>query len=110
MKSEGYGYITAGRGHRRPAHVVAWEAINGPVPDGGVVHHGCENKGCVNPDHLELKTRPDHTSLHNARLTPEQVAEIRRLSRTMSQRKIAALFGIGRGSVRYHLASSSAGS
>jgi DNA-binding XRE family transcriptional regulator len=36
--------------------LAAWEAVNGPVPEGQVPRHTCRGGpyGCVNPDHLQL--------------------------------------------------------
>lgn len=42
------------------AHRFIWEYLNGPIPDGLQLHHVCENKLCVNPEHLELLTVHDH--------------------------------------------------
>lgn len=39
------------------AHVAAWEAVNGPVPDGFTLDHECRNRPCENVDHLRLATR-----------------------------------------------------
>lgn len=51
---DGYGsFRVTGVGHRR-AHRVAWEALVGPIPEALTVDHRCRNRGCVNPDHLEL--------------------------------------------------------
>lgn len=42
--------------HTCVAHKVAWEAVNGPVPQGLELDHLCEEKLCVNPAHLEAVT------------------------------------------------------
>ena len=31
------------------------------------VHHTCESRGCVNPDHLMVLTKAEHTRLHNTK-------------------------------------------
>lgn len=52
----GYGYISI-KGTMRRVHGVAWEAVNGPVPDGMVIDHICHNRACVKVEHLRLATR-----------------------------------------------------
>lgn len=53
----GYGQLSLG-GTMVLAHRVAWQLINGPVPDGTELDHRptCP-KRCVRPDHLRPATR-----------------------------------------------------
>jgi hypothetical protein len=102
----GYGFI-----RRRPktysAHRLSWTFANGPIEDSLWVLHKCDNPSCVNPDHLFLGTHRDNErdktekgrahriGTRNAKLTEEQVREIRVLSAAgLSQRKIASQFGV----------------
>ena len=50
-----YGYFTW-NGRKRPAHIFAYEHFVGPIPAGLEIDHQCQNKLCVNPDHLEAVT------------------------------------------------------
>jgi hypothetical protein len=105
---KGYGQINVGgRGRPLLAHRVSWELMNGPIPDGLLVLHKCDNPPCVNPSHLFLGTVTDNmrdcarkgraakTGTGAVKLAAADVLEIRRLSeRGVIQTVLARRFGV----------------
>jgi hypothetical protein len=53
--TDGYGSFRL-NGRSQYVHVILWEAINGPVPEGLELDHLCRNPPCGNPRHLEAVT------------------------------------------------------
>ncbi len=109
----GYGRVTIKKPVTAMAHRVAWELAKGPIPSGLSVLHRCDVPGCVNPKHLWLGTNADNMrdmfakgrrptislkgSAHpGAKLTEEQVREIRAAKGSRSYRELIAAYGIGR--------------
>lgn len=57
----GYGrYMRYGRS--RYLHLIVWEAAFGPVPEGGVVMHLCDNPACYRLAHLRLGTQAENVA------------------------------------------------
>lgn len=102
------------------AHRINYQRFKGCIPEGLVVRHTCDNRWCVNPDHLITGTNADNTNdaltRHPERfgnggvvgekhgraiLNEKQVLEIRRLcSDGMPFYEIAKMFGISYANAR----------
>lgn len=89
------GYPKAKRnGKMRFISNLVYEEHYGSIPRGLVVRHKCDNPHCINPEHLEIGTQKDNawdresrgrgnhvhgSRVHTAKLTEDDVREIRRL-------------------------------
>jgi hypothetical protein len=62
----GYGCFSLKTIFDRPivnTHVMAYELLVGPIPEGHELHHTCRNRRCCNPLHLKLVTVAEHRTL-----------------------------------------------
>lgn len=57
----GYGRMRI-RGRLYYVHRIVWELFYGPIPEGKLVLHKCDNSLCVNPNHLYIGTQSDNMS------------------------------------------------
>jgi len=64
-----FKYPTFILGTRRAVSAHRWmhELVIGPIPVGFMVDHECEQKRCVNPDHLEAVTNAENIRRSKAR-------------------------------------------
>jgi hypothetical protein len=64
VQTNGYGQMQVEEA-KIAVHRLAWMLFRGPIPIDTDVHHRCENRRCVNPDHLELVDHYDHKREHH---------------------------------------------
>ena len=112
-RSHGYGVTTNHRGGIVRVHRQVMAELHGSdAIEGKVVMHTCDNKACINVEHLRIGTQADNMADMDAKgrrarsgrrgdkLTYRKAIAIRHMRRCgMEQRKIAEFFNVSEGSV-----------
>src|SRR3990167_4801731 len=116
LRRGGYGVFWM-KGKLWAAHRAVWVLTFGTIPDSMNVLHKCDNRPCVNPNHLFLGTYADnppdmilkgrnvkpHGEDHpKARLNDVQVREIRRLYEPykITLRQLGKMFGVSHSTIK----------
>lgn len=95
--ASGYGcFAVHGFGER--AHRVSWTSFNGDIPIDKLVLHRCDNRLCVNPNHLYLGSRSDNqrdrADSDSLKFTPDMIETMKKMyyEYEMTQKNIAKVF------------------
>lgn len=110
MRADGYGLVWF-EGKAQRAHRIAYQVLKGPLDTKDVLCHKCDNRKCINPDHIFIGSRADnvrdaasknrmpHGKSHwNATLSDAQIAMIRSIE-GVTYTEIARQFGVAQSTV-----------
>lgn len=106
----GYGHFTF-RGVQKGAHRWSYERYVGQIPNGMIVCHNCDNRSCVNPEHLFLGSQQDNITdcvkkgrnpkgeKNGMAKLSEQAVRFILANNSLSSRKLSKMLGVTRHSI-----------
>ena len=108
----GYGQVVLSK-KKWTSHRLFYSAFVGPIPEGMLVCHKCDNPSCVNPEHLFLGTHLDnnrdcyakgrmplrygHLATNVAKLTETQAKHIKYSD--LASKELVALYGVNQSQI-----------
>lgn len=89
---------------------LSWIFTNGPIPEGKLCLHKCDNRKCVNPNHLYIGTHSDNnsdrewrnpgTSGRQSSIGASGIRTVQKLFKQgYSQKSISECFGLSTGQI-----------
>jgi hypothetical protein len=116
LDRDGYGILSirdTNTGKYRPsrAHRESYKVFIGPIPEGMQVAHRCDNRRCVNPEHLFLATHAENIAdmcekrrtayscnHRTAKLNPKKVIDIR--NSKLPYKELALLYSVSKPTIK----------
>jgi hypothetical protein len=93
LQAVGYGKVSPWLDKNRSAHRAMFSLVVAPIPPKMYVLHTCDNRKCINPEHLWLGTHSDNQKdkvakgRHNWKFSDEEISQLRRFASYGIQRK-----------------------